>query len=367
MYGYEMGEQVDFIVRRDELRDCKFVPAVERSEIELGSGQALLEVATFAFTANNITYAAFGEAMSYWAFFPAPDGWGRIPVWGFADVIESKHGSIAEGERVFGYLPMSTHLVVQPDQVTERGFFDSSLHRASLPAGYQQYSRAASDADSEDEDLQALLRPLFMTSFVIEDFLADSDLFGANTIVFASASSKTALGTAFLLSENRPSQCEVVGLTSPGNLEFCNRVGYYDSVLAYDDLGSLAPDTAAVFVDMAGDAKLLSAVHHHFGDLKYSCIVGATHWDAAKVPGELPGPQPQLFFAPTQLQKRREDWGAAGLEQRVTQAWDAFLPSVRGWMKVVHGKGEAAIESVYLEMLDGKVNPEAGHILSLRD
>jgi hypothetical protein len=356
---------LDFIVRRDDFRDCKFVPAAEPSEIELGPGQALLEVDKFAFTSNNITYAAFGDAMNYWAFFPAPDGWGRIPVWGFANVVESKHESIGEGERVFGYLPMSTHLVVQPDQVNERGFFDSSPHRASLPAGYQQYARAASDADSEDEDLQALLRPLFMTSFVIEDFLVDSDLFGADTIVFASASSKTALGTAFLLSKNRPSQCEVVGLTSPGNVEFCNRVGYYDRVLAYDDLGSLAPDTTAVFVDMAGDAKLLGAVHHHLFNLKYSCIVGATHWDAAKTPeGELPGPQPQFFFAPTQLQKRREDWGAGGLEARVAQAWGAFLPSLRGWMRIVPGHGPDAIESVYLEMLDGKMDPAIGHVLS---
>jgi hypothetical protein len=359
---------LDFVVRRDDFRECRFVPATGQSEIALEPGDVLLEIDRFAFTSNNVTYAAFGDAMNYWAFFPAPDGWGRIPVWGYADAVRSQHDSIAEGERVFGYLPMSTNLVVQPDKVTEHGFVDASPHRASLPAGYQQYARTAAGADPDDENLQALLRPLFVTSFLIEDLLADNDFFGADAVVFTSASSKTALGTAFLVSRNRSTECDVIGLTSPRNVEFCNRVGYYDRVLPYDDLTSLPPDRATVLVDMAGDAKLLGAVHNHFSGLEYSCIVGATHWDAAKTPdGELPGPQPRFFFAPTQLQKRREDWGAAGLEARVAEAWNAFLPSLRSWMKVVHGRGPAAIESVYLEMLDGKVDPAVGHILSLPD
>ena len=43
-----------------------------------------LAIVSFALTANNITYAAFGDAMNYWQFFPVPgdDGaaWGCIPV-----------------------------------------------------------------------------------------------------------------------------------------------------------------------------------------------------------------------------------------------------------------------------------------------
>jgi len=47
---------------------------------ELQPGQARLHIDHFALTANNITYAAFGEAMGYWQFFPASSGWGCIPV-----------------------------------------------------------------------------------------------------------------------------------------------------------------------------------------------------------------------------------------------------------------------------------------------
>jgi hypothetical protein len=360
------GASVDFIVRREDLRQCEFAPAPSSDEIELQSGEIVLGVDRFGFTSNNVTYAAFGEAMNYWAFFPAPDGWGRIPVWGFAEVLRSEHPQIAEGERVFGYLPMSTCLVVRPDPVSDAGFVDVTPHRTALPGAYQQYTRIGTAGDGRFEDHQAILQPLFMTSFLIEDFLADADLFGASTVVFASASSKTALGAAFLLSKNRPSGCEVVGLTSSGNVPFCESVGYYDRVVPYDEITSVPPDTPAVFVDMAGDGGVLKAVHEHFGDnLKHSCIVGKTHWDDTEASGELPGPIPQFFFAPTQLAKRREDWGAEEFASRYGGAREAFLPSTDEWMKIVHSRGQKAVKDVYLGMLDGKVDPRVGHILSL--
>jgi hypothetical protein len=359
---------LDFIVRRDDLRQCKCVPAAEPDEIDLRRGEVLLRIAKFAFTSNNVTYAAFGDAMRYWDFFPAPEGWGRIPVWGFGDVIRSEHDGIGAGERVFGYLAMSTHLVLQPDRVTEAGFLDASPHRAPLPAAYQQYRRLQSDSGSDQdyEDRLALLQPLFMTSFLVADFLADNDLFGAHAVVLSSASSKTALGVAFLLTRDRPSGCEVIGLTSPGNVAFCERLDYYDRVLPYGELESLSNEAPSVYVDLAGDGRLLHAVHHHFrDDLKHSCVVGATHWEQRETQHALPGPEPQFFFAPTQLEKRRRDWGPGGFEKRYGEARTAFLPSSQRWMKVVRADGPDAVEAVYLEMLEGKVNPEVGHILSL--
>jgi uncharacterized protein DUF2855 len=363
---------LDFLVKRDDLRECKFAPATEAGEIELElePGQVLLAVDKFGFTSNNVTYAAFGEAMNYWAFFPAPEGWGRIPVWGFAHVLRSEHSELAEGERIFGYLPMSTHLVVQPDQVTDGGFLDVTSHRTALPDAYQQYTRVADAGnDGKYDDHQAILQPLFMTSFLIEDFLADNDLFGAKQIVLASASSKTALGVAFLLLKNRPQDCEVVGLTSPGNVGFCERVGYYDRILPYAELTSLESDTVTVLVDMAGDAKVLESVHRHFdSNLAHSCIVGATHWEEERAaPEGLPGPAPEFFFAPTRLEKRRADWGASELGDRYGEARTAFFPSVESWMTIEERRGPGAVEAAYGEMLEGKTSPQAGLILSLTE
>src|SRR6476469_11273238 len=109
----------DFLVRRDDLRECRIV---ESKTPEVGSGQALLRVDTFGLTANNLTYAVMGEAMSYWDFFPAEDGWGRMPVWGFAEVERSEAEGLEAGARVYGYLPPSSHLPVTPGSVNEQGF-----------------------------------------------------------------------------------------------------------------------------------------------------------------------------------------------------------------------------------------------------
>ena len=158
----------------------------------------------------------------------------------------------------------------------------------------------------------------------------------------------------------------MIGLTSPRNRAFCESVGYYDQVLAYDALDSLDAKISTVFVDMAGDGELLHTVHHHFLDsLKHSCIVGATHWESRRTQHQLPGAQPQFFFAPTQITQRRKDWGAEGLERRFAEAWQAFLPSVNTWLQVVVGRGPAAVEAAYREVLDGKAKPEQGHMLSL--
>src|SRR4051794_596921 len=136
-----------------------------------------------------------GEAMSYWDFFPAPDGWGRVPMWGFAEVERSEVDGVEPGTRLYGYLPPSSHLVVTPADAGDRGFVDASPHRASLPSAYHRYLASSSDPfyRGETEDIQMLLRPLFFTSFLIDDQLADEGLTTQGPILISSASSKTAI------------------------------------------------------------------------------------------------------------------------------------------------------------------------------
>ena len=199
---------------------------------------------------------------------------------------------------------------------------------------------------------------------MIDDFLGDNDLFGAGTIVLASASSKTAFSLAYLLSKN--TRGKVVGLTSAGNRKFVEGLGCYDRVVCYDEVGELASGEPSVFVDMAGDARVLRSVHEHLGEaLKHSCQVGMTHWEARGENSDLPGPTPAFFFAPSQIEKRRKDWGAAGFLQRSGDAWRDFLAASEGWLEIVHGRGADAVERVYLSSVEGRVPPREGHILSL--
>ncbi len=366
-----MTQATGFIVRRNQLRETRFIDDAA-ALAPLDDGAVRLHIDSFALTSNNITYAAFGDAMKYWNFFPSGvEGWGRIPVWGFADVTESRCEGVAVGERFYGYFPMSSHLVVQPDRVRESGFVDSAAHRQGLAAVYNQYTRCSNDPgySAGHEAQQALLRPLFMTSFLIDDFLAEEGFFGASAVIMSSASSKTAYGTAFCMAQ-RKCGLKLIGLTSPANIAFTESLGCYDQVLSYDALSSLDATQRAVYVDFSGSAPLRLALHTHFNEqLAYSCAVGGTHWEQRGSGKGLPGPAPVLFFAPSRSQKRIADWGGAGLQQRAAQAWQAFMKPVtdaqQPWLQVVRGAGQADVLKTYLALLDNTVPAREGHVLSL--
>jgi len=354
---------VDFLVAKDDLHRCRFLDAAAP---DLEPGQALLEVSAFGLSANNISYAMFGQAMSYWSFFPADEGWGRVPVWGFAEVASTRNDALQEGARVYGYLAPSTTLVVAPARVDEHGFIDGSTHRAALPSAYNSYVRVDGDRsyDPRYEDQQMLLRPLFFTSYLIDDFLHDGVLESASTVVLSSASSKTASALAFLLA--RREGVEVLGLTSPRSVEFTRGLGVYDDVVAYEDVDSL-PQRDAVYVDMSGDSAVRSAVHERYGArLAHSAVVGATHHDRmGDVPDSLPGPSPAFFFAPDRVAKRSKDWGRDGLERRLADAWAPYVQWTGGWLEVIHGSGPQALEQAYLDLLDGRIDPAKAHVLSI--
>lgn len=355
----------DFLVKRDDLRSCR---VVESDAPAVGEGQALLRVDCFGLTANNVTYAVMGEAMSYWDFFPAPDGWGRVPMWGFAEVEHSEAGGVERGTRVYGYLPPSSHLLATPVSIDGQGFVDGAPHRAELPSAYHRYlaSRADPFYAPDTEAIQMLLRPLFFTSFLIDDRLDDEGLTGRGPILISSASSKTAIAAAFLLA--RREGVELIGLTSPRNREFVEGLGVYGRTIPYEEIASLERGPAT-YVDIAGDGAVRGAVHSHFGDeLLHSMAVGITHWEELGAgEGELPGPAPTFFFAPDRVAKRSEDWGRAGLEQRVAEVWHPFCEWIGERLEVIPGRGFEALERVYLEVLEGGVDPRTAHVISLTD
>lgn len=361
-----MVEALDFQVSKADLREHRW----QQTQLpeQLAADEVVLAVSAFALTANNITYAVAGESMSYWQFFPAEAGWGRIPVWGFADVLRSNCPDIEPGQRVYGYLPMSSHLLVRAGRVSERGFTDVSPHRAALPGVYNQYVQTSADPgyDPAREDMQMLFRPLFMTSFILEDFLGRNELFGARTVILTSASSKTSMGLAHLLHSRHADACTVLGLTSSANIAFVQSLGCYDQVKSYQQIGEITR-APAVIVDMAGNGAALADVHNHLDDqLKYSALVGATHWEARAGARQMAGPVPELFFAPTHIQARTRDWGPGGLQERFAEAWGSFTASAQTWIDVEHGTGPAAVEAVYQRVLEGNAPPDKGYVLSVR-
>jgi hypothetical protein len=266
---------------------------------------------------------------------------------------------------------MATHLVIEAADVSKRGLRDAAAHRQGVAPTYNAYRRISGDPvfAGRQGDYQALLRPLFMLSFLVNDFLAENESFGAKAVMLSSASSKTGYGLAHLL-HTRRNGIKVIGLTSAGNTSFVTSLGCYDEVVTYDDVSSLPTNSAVAYVDMAGNTPLRETLHRHFGEqMKYSGIIGLTHRKSS--PDEraqaLPGAKPQFFFAPDQIRKRSAEWGPAGFSERWSAAWSGFAPNLDRWMKVIEHRGPAAVQRVYLDTLNGRVPPDQGLILSLSE
>ncbi|BBH67868.1 hypothetical protein ACTI_45530 [Actinoplanes sp. OR16] len=353
-----MADSWTFAVARDDLGRTV---VVDGAIPEIGSGEALLRVDRVGLTANNVTYAVLGESMRYWQFFPGgPRGlgeeWGLPPLWGFADVVASAVDGLAEGVRVYGYLPPAGHLVVRPERIDSSGFRDGSAHRAALPSPYNAYRSTADDAAyrEDQEDLLVLYRPLFFTSFMLADQVVDNDFYGARQVIVSSASSKTAYAAAFELRGRGP---RLIGLTSPGNLAFTRSLGCYDEVLSYDEITAVET-VPAVYLDLSGAPATRVALRDRLGaSLVRDIAVGlTTQIPNADAAGE-------VFFAPVQMRKRRQDWGRDGLDHRFAEAWRRFAGVVGGWLEVHVGQGPEDLRNAWLDVYRGHTSPRVGHIL----
>ncbi|WP_338692384.1 DUF2855 family protein [Bradyrhizobium sp. 26S5] len=357
----------DFIVIRNDLQQCKVIETELPEAAALPADALLVKVTRFAFTANNITYAVIGEQLKYWQLFPAPDGYGIIPVWGFGEVLASKHPNVTVGETLFGYFPMATHVVIEAADVSKRGLRDGAAHRQEVSPVYNAYARVSGDPTyvGRQGDFRALLLPLFMLSFLVDDSLAENEFYGARRVMLSSASSKTAFGLAHLLHKRG---IRVIGLTSKGNVDFVSSLGCYDEVVTYDHVTAIPSAEPTAYVDMAGNSALRETLHRHFGaQMVYSGRVGLTH--RANEPDEptLPGARPVFFFAPDQIRKRAKEWGPGGIDQRFGAAWTGLVPHLPNWLDVVERRGPAAVREAYLDTLQGRVPPDQGLILSLAE
>ena len=332
----------------------------------LGDGEVRLRIESFSITANNITYAVIGDLFGYWNFFPAQGDFGIVPMWGHAIVEASRHPEIAIGERIYGYLPMGTHLDVLPGKISPGGFTDMAAHRQPMSPIYNQYSRLNADPehDPSKEAERMLFGPLFKTGFLIESMFRRETWFGAQNLIMTSASSKTSMGLASVAKDMSP-DIKRIGLTSNGNFAFVEKSGLYDQVLAYEDVAQL-PQEPSVSVDFAGNSQLLHEIHAVLGNqLKYSCLVGATHVEARGLGGngEMAGPKPILFFAPDHAVASIQEMGPKAFGEAVAKSWKSFLGAVDGVVALDKRQGLDNAAKSFVETLEGRTDPHKGIII----
>jgi len=354
-------------VERAKLRHTKIV---NRQLAPLQDGEVLVKIDKFGLTANNVSYAISGDFIGYWKYYPAEGEWGKVPVWGFGNVVESRCADIPVGERMWGFFPMATHAVLKPGKVHSHQFTDVSEHRQPLPGLYNDFMRTNNDPApiKQMEDARCVLFPLFATSYVLYDYLVANNFFGATQVVVGSASSKTGFGLAHLLHHDKAAGQHVVGLTSPSNVGFVKDLKVCDQVVTYDALSSIDASKPTAFVDMAGSGAVLTALHHHIGDnMKESCIVGATHWESDRNRGDLPGAKPAFFFAPAHIGKRNKEWGPGVLIGKAMAAGAKITASIAGQFSISKVHGPAAVEKTFVELVNNQVPPSQGLLLSMQE
>jgi|CXWL01.1.fsa_nt_gi hypothetical protein len=356
---------LQFHISKTDLRDTRMADVAPGA---LADGAARLRLDLFALTANNITYAAMGSGpLGYWDFFPAPEGFGCPPVWGFATVVQSNAANVEPGARYYGYLPLSETLDVAPVKASARAFVDGAPHRAAKAPVYNQYINVAADPayDSAFEPEQCLFRPLYATGWWAADCVHQDR---PRVVVMSSASSKTALATAHQL--RKLGDAQLVALTSARNADYVRATGLYHQTITYDDMSALNADGAATYLDFLGRDETIAAAHRALGaNLKRSIQIGATDW-ADKPDGgfsprvALEGPKPEFFFVPTYAQGRM----SAQPELAAAMVGDlrAFYAASRALVSARHLVGADAIAQSWASLAAGDTPPREGLVLSFK-
>ena len=363
-------ENPQFQVKRDMFFQGRLVETPVE-EFKIGDGEVLVKVDKFAFTANNITYAVAGDQIGYWNFFPPvgknADGWGVIPVWGFADVVESNVAEIPVGDRFYGYFPPASKMKMKPVKVSDRQLVDGAEHRQKLPRGYNVYSRVNAEKgySSKMDNARALLSPLFLTSFCLWDSLVDNDWHDAKQVLVLSASSKTCIGLGYALHADKNSP-NVIGVTSKRNVEMVEGLKLYDETISYDDILNIDKNIPTVIVDMSGNAKILVALHQHLGDnMKFTSNVGLTHWSNARPQKGIIAERSQFFFAPSHIQKRIKEWGMAAFNTKTTEFMMGTMMKASQWLTFREIDGLEGMAAIHQDVCNGKIPPNEGLIIKM--
>ena len=356
----------EFQTNKKDLAQSRIVEAPRQ---EIGIGEIRAKVDRFAFTANNITYAVMGDHLRYWQFF-APNGeqaeqWGIIPVWGFADVVESNSEELPVGERLFGYFPPTQELIMTPSKTNAAYFMEGSAHRAHLPPSYNQYLRVNNEAsyDRANDDQRMLLYVLHLTSFCLHDLLENNNWFDAEQIIIISASSKTSLGLAYGLA-NDGNAPDVIGLTSERNLDFLKSINAYDKALSYSDIANIDSSKRTAIIDMSANSELIAKLHKRLGEnMRYTSNVGLTHWEEPRQTEGIIQERSHQFFAPSHIQQRIKDWGAKEFNERSNRYVTHSSTKSSEWLKVKELNGIEGLSALYKDICEGKVPADQGLIV----
>lgn len=322
----------------------------------LEAGQVRAHIDGVAFSANNLTYATLGTSRGYWDTFPTSPPWGRIPAWGHVTVAQTANPAVPIGTHIYGLLPVADQVVLTPERQRGDRFLDAAAHRQPLAVVYRAYRRVPADRTGDAADRYALLAPVVILSFLLDEELAEHDCFNADAVALTSASAKAALALAFLLHRRGVT---VWGITAQPKVRDVSRLGVYDGVVSYDHVVSALPAGRIAVVDLTGSASVVQAVHRAAGPRLVQIIqAGLTH--GTRSPS---GADQTLFFAPDRLVSRAHEWGPVELDRRTTAAIEAVRTWSAEWLHLSRAAGPEAVLQAYHRVRNGLVPLDVGMIM----
>ncbi|MEM9234215.1 MAG: DUF2855 family protein, partial [Pseudomonadota bacterium] len=174
--------------------------------------------------------------------------------------------------------------------------------------------------------------------------------------------SKTALSTAMMLRAEGTDR-KVIGLTSSGNKAVVEKVGVYNEVLTYDEIGQLDPHFPHVMIDFAGNGEVSARVHTHLGDkMRHNAVVGASHAEAPRKAEGMNADRSEVFFMPAYAAQRMKETDGQ-FRKDMREAAGRVVAQAASWMQLETATDREGIETLVHRVREGRIAPDQGGII----
>ena len=206
---------------------------------------------------------------------------------------------------------------------------------------------------------------MHLTSFCIWDALKMSEYFDAEQIIITSASGKTGSGLGYALQADKYAP-KVIGMTSKRNLEMVKSLNLYDQCATYKGLTEIDLTKPTAIVDMAGNAKVMAALHTALGNnMKWTINVGMTHVMNVRPHPGIITERSKFFFAPGHIQQRMKDWGPEGFNQKTGAFLMETAMKTQKWLKFRKIDGLQGLAEIHHLVFAGQIDATEGLIVEM--
>jgi len=101
------------------------------------------------------------------------------------------------------------------------------------------------------------------------------------------------------------------------------------------------------------------------GYLNCSVAVGISHQDQFAPRADVVGPKHKFFFAPSQFEKRKKDWGKGVIEDKIDKATWMIIEDAARWLTFDTHAGLISGMASNAALVAGSANTKIGHMVEV--